>query len=181
MCLYVCLRVSYVYMWECTHSHSLNSTWHKQQSLCKKGTIFVKRNIHALYHVSSPSTFLFSPREGRVPPVRRVEKGKIQSVRIHSFARGHFCCLLPSFCLNTFFFSFLLFYFCRFLVLSATDLSVGSKGINLVLRETIALTFIFHQDHLCLSSPFCSNILLHLMLVLISQIRKNSSVDLLDE
>lgn len=111
--------------------------------------------------------------------MRRVEKGKIQSVRIHSFARGHFCCLLPSFCLNTFF--FLLFYFCRFLVLSATDLSVGSKGINLVLRETVTLTFIFNQDHLCLSSPFCSNILLHLVLVLISQVRKNSNADLLDE
>lgn len=87
----------------------------------------------------------------------------------------------PFILLEYFFFSFLLFYFCRFLVLSATDLSVGSKGINLVLRETVTLTFIFHQDHLCLSSPFCSNILLRLVLVLISQIRKNSSADLLDE
>lgn len=89
--------------------------------------------------------------------------------------------LSTPFILLEYFLCFLLFYFCRFLVLSATDSSVGSKGINLVLRETVTLTFIFNRDHLCLSSPFSSNILLHLVLVLMSQIRKNSSADLLDE
>lgn len=70
------------------YSHPLNSTWHKQQSLCKKGTIFVKRNIHALYHVSSPSK---SPSSSPPPPPpsipcfffreTRVEKGRLASPR----------------------------------------------------------------------------------------------------
>ena len=41
-----------------THSHPSNSTWHKQQSLRKKGTIFVKRNSHVFTSSSPPSSSL---------------------------------------------------------------------------------------------------------------------------
>lgn len=96
------------------YSHPLNSTWHKQQSLCKKkGTIFVKRNIHALYHVSSPS------RSPSLPPTPcfffRETRGKGETPSL--------CCEIssrirwmyyPPFVL-IFFFVLLFFFFCRYI------------------------------------------------------------------
>lgn len=80
------------------YSHPLNSTWHKQQSLCKKkGTIFVKRNIHALYHVSSSSRSPSSPHPSLQPPVfssaRRVEKGR-RRLSVAKSAREYVGCII---------------------------------------------------------------------------------------
>lgn len=163
--------VLYVYMWECTHSHSLNSTWHKQQSLCKKRHYFCKakhsRVISRLVALNIP---ILTP--GKQGPSRETRREGEDTVCADSLVCSRPFLLSTPFILLEYIFFFLLFYFCRFLVLSATDLSVGSKRINLVLWDTVTLTLIFNQDHLCLSSPFSSNILLHLVLVLISQINK---------
>lgn len=97
------------------YSHPLNSTWHKQQSLCKKkGTIFVKRNIHALYHVSSPS------RSPSLPPTPcfffRETRGKGETPSL--------CCEIssrirwmyyPPFVLIFFFVLLFFFFFCRYI------------------------------------------------------------------
>ena len=114
--MYVCVCVC-VYTCE---SVPLNSTWHKQQSLCKKGTIFVKRNIHAFVsRLVALKIPVLAPWEkqgqGSFRETRR-GRGKMQSAGNRSFARGHFFRCL--------YFAYLFHFRADFSVLRGTDLSV---------------------------------------------------------
>lgn len=55
----------------------LDLTWHKQQSLCKKGTIFVKRNS-----LARDTLILFSAKHTDLYRVESIDENKVRRATI---------------------------------------------------------------------------------------------------